>query len=175
MYLLHFNHITGKIDFYLDYFSFKLIKLEKTSHKNYNSLKLFNLILVNLKNNHKNIGSALFKNKDIFGSKYKVQLSNTVLNNIYNNGEVKNTFNSSKLFKLSKSYLNDFTDNSNVSFSVIDFNGKFLPLFLKDFLIIYRNKKNSKIKIDDIILNFNKLVESRYRKIKINLLYKNTR
>ena len=175
LYLLHFNHITGKIDFYLDYFSFKLIKLEKTSHQNYNSLKLFNLILVNLKNNHKNIGSALYKNKDIFGSKYKVQLSNTVLNNIYNNGEVKNTFNSSKLFKLSKSYLNDFTDNSNVSFSVIDFNGKFLPLFLKDFLIIYRNKKNSKIKIDDIILNFNKLVESRYRKIKINLLYKNTR
>ena len=36
-------------------------------------------------------------------------------------------------------------------------------LFLKDFLIIYRNKNNSKIKIEDIILNFNKLVESRRR------------
>nr|YP_010991001.1 hypothetical protein UYP79_mgp062 [Pappia fissilis]WOX61274.1 hypothetical protein [Pappia fissilis] len=166
LYLLHFNHITGKIDFYLDYYSFKLIKLEKTSHKNYNSLKLFNLILANLRNNHKNIFE--FKIKDLCASKYVVQLSSTVLNNIYNNGEVNNTFNSSKLFFLSKSYLKDLTDNSNVTISVIDFNDKFLPLFLKDFLIIYRNKKNSKIKIEDIILNFNKLVESRDRKIKKN-------
>ena len=171
LYLLHFNHITGKIDFYLDYYSasgasgLNLNKLEKTSHKKYKSLKLLNIILQNLNNNHKNIFEFKFKDTKITNY-FKVQLSTTVLNNIYNNGKVNNTFNSFKLFKLSKSDLEYLTANYKVTFSCVDFNGKNLPLFLKDFLIIYRNKKNSKVKIDDIILNFNKLVESRYRKIK---------
>ena len=125
------------------------------------------------KNNHKNIFE--YKTKDNVKlrdekrtNNFKVQLSSTVLNNIYNNGEVNNTFNSYKLLKLSESYFDNLSVRSNVTFSLVDLNersAKFLPLFLKDFLIIYRNKNNSKIKIEDIILNFNKLVESRYRKI----------
>ena len=55
LYLLHFNHITGKIDFYIDFYTYKLNKLEKPSQKKYNSLKLLDLILFNLENNHKNI------------------------------------------------------------------------------------------------------------------------
>ena len=33
LYLLHFNHITGKIDYYVDYYSFKINEVEKTSKK----------------------------------------------------------------------------------------------------------------------------------------------
>ena len=190
LYLLHFNHITGKIDFYLDYYSSKLYNLEnashklyyleKVSHKKYNKIKLISFILVILNIIHKNI--IEFKTKDNVNLRSEkrtnnfnhtgrrvVQLSTTVLNNTHNNGEVNNTFNSYKLLKLSKSSFDFLSDESNVTFSLVDLykpsKNKFLPSFLKDFLIIYKNKKNSKIKIGDIILNFNKLVESRYRKI----------
>ena len=94
-----------------------------------------------------------------------VQLSMSVLNNFYNNGPVYNTFNSKNLFEMSKRNFKFLSDKLNISISLIDFNDKNLPFFLKDFLFIYRNKNNCKVKIDDIIFNYNKLIESRHRKI----------
>lgn len=61
LYLLHFNHITGKIDFHLDYYSLPQNNLinftagDKTSQKKHKSLKLPYLILSVLDQKHKNI------------------------------------------------------------------------------------------------------------------------
>lgn len=94
---------------------------------------------------------------------FKIQISSTVLNNIYNNGVVNNTINSYKLFKLSESYFDGLSVICNVTFSMVNLNehsANLLPLILKDFLIVYRIKNNCNIKIEDIILNFSCVVRS---------------
>ena len=145
LFLLNFKHNTRKIDFYIDYYSYKLEILKKLSANKYKSLKLIIIIKHILKNKHKNIFE--YETKDSVKLRHEnktnyfnVQLSITVLNNIHNNGKVNNIFNSSKLFKLSQNYLNDLSIKSNIHLSLVDLNKKCLPFFLKDILIIYRNK-----------------------------------
>ncbi len=161
LYLLHFNHKKGIIYFFIDYHSCKFKLNKKISKKQFNSLKIYSIILNVLKNKHKNILD--FNNNR--SNRFTVQFSSSVLNHFHNNGLVNITFNSKNLFKISTRHFKILIDKLNISFSLVDFNDKNLPPVLKDFLIIDRNNNNRKVKIGDIIFNYNKLVESRQRKI----------
>jgi len=172
LFLVHFNHITGKIDNFLDFNSFE--SNSDFKYKNINNLKLLSVIFKELESRHKNLidvkSNKFVKLREIVPDKNEellnVQLSITILNN--NKDKVKKTLN---IYKLIKKNIKDFNYISyylNVNFSLFDFNNKNISYFLKDFLFVYRNKNNKNVKIKEIIINYNKLVQSRNRNLNKN-------
>jgi hypothetical protein len=183
LFLIHFNHITGKIDHYLD---FNLIEFNSDfkyeKYEDINKLKLLSFIFKELKTRHINLidvkNNKFVKLREILPDKndelliLNVQLSITILNN--NKNKIKKTLNIYKLINKNIKDFNKFSSYLNVNFSFFDFNNKNISFFLKDFLFVYRNKNNSNVNINNIIINYNKLVQSRYRNFNKIILYKNT-
>lgn len=181
--LVHFNHKTGHIDDYIEFNSYlSNIRSENNNLKIDNSYKFANFILTNLKDKHKElIDEETNKFKDCIDyitndnnneiltkhSLHFVNISTIILNNsiLKTNSKTEDILNITKLFKKSQNYLDILSSSLKIKFFFFDFNDKNNGLLLKDFLYVYRNKHNHKVKFENIINNFNNLVDSRLNRL----------
>ena len=184
--LLHLNHKTGHIDDYIEFNNYMSnIKIINNKYIINNSYKFLNYILnvfikihteffdfynnkffnfINYFKDDKN-NKIIKKEKETL---YYVNISTVILNLNFKKANNKKDFNSinfSKLHKNSKIYFNKIKLLRNIDFLFFDLNNNNNGLLIKDFLYIFRNKHSHKINIDNLIINFNNLVDSRIRKL----------
>ena len=180
--LLHLNHKTGHIDDYIEFNNYMSnIKIINNKYKNNNSYKFVNYILNVLKFEHTEFID--YKTNKFFNfikyfkdeknnkvnkteSLYYVNISTVILNlKKANNKKDFNTINFNKLHKNSKIYFNKLNLLMNIDFLFFDLNNNKNGLLIKDFLYIFRNKQSHNVNIDNLIKNFNNLVDSRIRRL----------
>lgn len=182
--LLHLNHKTGHIDDYIEFNNYMSnIKIINNKYIINNSYKFLNYILnvfIKIHTEFFDFYNNKFFNfinyfKDDKNNKiitketlYYVNISTVILNLNFKKANNKKDFNSinfSKLHKNSKIYFNKIKLLRNIDFLFFDLNNNNNGLLIKDFLYIFRNKHSHKINIDNLIINFNNLVDSRIRKL----------